>query len=42
MYRDYFEVHEADYEAMEAYLREEEEKAQMDEDYLVSGGHLWD
>jgi hypothetical protein len=42
MFRDYFEVHEAEWEAMESYLREEEEKVQMDEDYLASGGHLWD
>lgn len=37
-----FEMYEADYEAMMAYLLEEEEKEQMDADYKACGGHLWD
>ena len=42
MYRDYFEVHEAEYEAMVTYQQEQEDLAQMDEDFILSGGTLWD
>ena len=42
MSREYYEIHEADYEAMMAYWAEEEALAQMDADWEASGGHLWD
>lgn len=42
MSREYYEIHEADYEAMMAYWAEEEALAQMDADYEANGGRLWD
>ena len=38
----YYEAHEAEWEAMMAFLAEEEALREMDADYLASGGHLWD
>ena len=38
----YYEAHEADWEAMQDYLLEQEAIAQMDADWEASGGHLWD
>ena len=42
MSREYYEIHEAEYEAMMAFLAEEEALAAMDADWEASGGHLWD
>ena len=42
MSREYYEIHEADYEAMMAFFAEEENLAAMDADYEESDGHLWD
>ena len=39
---NFYEVHEAEWEAAQAYWAEEEALAQMDADYEASGGHLWD
>ena len=39
---EYFEIHEAEYEAMMAFLDDEENFRLMDADYEASGGHLWD
>ena len=36
-----FEMHEADYEAMMAYLEEEENQKIMDADYEAANGNLW-
>lgn len=42
MSREYYEIHEGEYEAMMAYWAEEEALAQMDADWEASSGHLWD
>lgn len=39
---NYYEVHEAEWEAQLAYELEEEAYRLMDADYEASGGHLWD
>ena len=43
---NYYEIHEAEWEAQQAYwgglAAEAEALAQMDADYQASGGHLWD
>ena len=39
---NYYEIYEAEYEAMTAYLRELQEQAEQDADWETSGGHLWD
>ena len=45
MYKDYYEVHSAEYEELMQLLSEDHELTDeelMDLDYEWSGGHLWD
>ena len=39
---NFYEVHETEWEAEQAYWAEVENLALMDADYKESGGHLWD
>ena len=39
---NFYEIHEAEYEAMTAYLRDLQEQTEQDADWEASGGHLWD
>lgn len=42
MYKEYWEVHEGEFEALSALLNEEADLAAMEADYIASEGHLWD
>ena len=41
MFKEYWEVHEGEFEALSAILSEENDLAAMEADYIASNGRLW-
>lgn len=42
MFKEYWEVHEGEYETLSAILAEEDDLLLMEADYAASHGRLWD
>lgn len=42
MFKEYWEVHEGEFEALSAILAEEDDLLLMEADYTASHGRLWD